>query len=103
MSIKNHPQRESNPMSQVMIEITVGKPGDWLQEKLDGFVWVLDRNLRNNQLGQAEGKFEGGVLRVKASGISVAETQSVVDTFAESMRNHGQRLIVHVREVNDSM
>lgn len=87
-------------MSHIIIEFAVGKPDAWMQEKLEGFIWVLDQNLRNNKLGHAEGKYDGGIMTVKASGISLAETRSLVDTFAESMRNHGQRLIVHVREVN---
>ena len=85
-------------MSQVIIEFAVGKPSDWLQEKLDGFVWVLDRNLRHNRQGQAESHYEKGILRVKADGISLAEIRSLVDAFTESMRHHGERLNVHVRE-----
>ncbi len=87
-------------MSQVIIEFAVGKPSSWLQEKLDGFVWVLDRNLRHNRLGQAEGCYEEGILQVRADGISLAEIRSLVDAFTESMRHHGERLIVHVREIN---
>jgi hypothetical protein len=87
-------------MSQVIIEFAVGKPSNWLQEKLDGFVWVLNQNLRNNQLGQAEGHCEGGIMQIRADGISLAETSSLVDAFTESMRHHGERLIAHVREVN---
>jgi hypothetical protein len=90
-------------MSHVIIELAVGKPDLWMQEKLESFIWVLDQNLRNNKLGHAEGKYYEGIMTVKALGISLAETRSLVDTFAESMRNHGQRLIVHVREVNDKV
>jgi len=81
-------------MSHIIIELAVGKPDVWMQEKLESFIWVLDQNLRNNKLGHAEGKYYEGIITVKASGISLAETRSLVDTFTESMRNHGQRLIV---------
>jgi len=87
-------------MPHIIIEFAVGKPDAWMQEKLESFIWVLDQNLRNNKLGYAEGKYHEGIITVKASGISLAETRTLVDTFAESMRNHGQRLIAHVREVN---
>jgi len=40
----------------------------------------------------------GGIMIVKAYGITLAETQSAVDVFAQSMRRHGQKPIVHVRE-----
>ena len=87
-------------MPHIIIELAVGKPDVWMREKLESFVWVLDQNLRNNKLGHAEGKYYEGIMTVKASGISLAEIRLLVDTFAESMRNHGQKLIVHVMEVD---
>ena len=89
-------------MSHVIIEFAIGKPSTWLQEKLESFIWVMDRNLKNNQMGHAEGKYDGGIMIVKAYGITLPETRSAVDAFAESMRRHGQKLIVHVREVSDT-
>ena len=86
----------------IIIEFAVGKPSAWMKEKLESFIWVLDQNLRNNQLGQAEGTYSEGIMTVKASGISLAEIQSLTDTFVASMRHHGQRLIVHVSEVHTS-
>ena len=63
---------QAKTMSQrVIIEFAVGRPSDWLREKLDGFVWVLNQNLRNNQLGWAERQDEVGVMRVRAFGISL--------------------------------
>ncbi len=81
----------------VVIEIAVGRPDDWLREKLEAFVWVLDRNLRNSGRGQAEGKMAAGVLRVRAVGIPLAEAREYVDAFAASMRRHQRQLIAHVR------
>ncbi|NIA19561.1 MAG: hypothetical protein GWP07_03890, partial [Xanthomonadaceae bacterium] len=53
-------------MSHIIIEFAVGKPDDWMQEKLESLIWVLDHNLRNNKLGHAEGKYFGGIMTVKA-------------------------------------
>ncbi|MBN2333019.1 MAG: hypothetical protein JXO49_02800 [Deltaproteobacteria bacterium] len=87
-------------MSRIIITFAVGTPTRWFRENLDDFIWILDRNLKNSSRGVAEGRYENGILTVTATGIPMPEVQAYVDVFAESMRRHGQKLIVNISDAD---